>query len=172
MRTNQPITKPDFAPGSWHRPKRVHSLALRIAEELDLQLSENETARREAIGERLRELRGPRTQRWVADRVGVSERAYQNWEAGDSGITWENIEALAKLYSVPEDFVVYGSDRRSSPDQLDRIEGLLVDVSERLAQLEDLVSAREIEEAAQEIENGAPPEQQRPGKRGAGSDAP
>jgi transcriptional regulator with XRE-family HTH domain len=169
VNTNQAITKSDFAPGTSRRHQSVHSLALRIAAQLDAQMTEAERERQLQVAQRVRELRGVRTQQWVADKIGVTLRAYQAWEAG-GGIAGPNIAALAKLYDVPEDFIVYGSERRATPDQLDRIEGLLVDVSERLARLEDLVTERELEDLEAEAEPGRPA-RRKPNGRPATGDA-
>src|SRR4051795_813112 len=115
--TKQAAAQYDFAPGTSRRTRSVHSLALRIAEELDLQVTEEEEARRIARAERLRELRGARSQLWVANQLGVTPRAYQAWEAG-GGISPENVEALAALHKIDEDYILYGNDRRPSPDQV------------------------------------------------------
>jgi transcriptional regulator with XRE-family HTH domain len=82
--------------------------------------------RREELAARIKELRGLRTQQAIADRVGVTLRAYQAWEAG-GGITWENIEALAKAFGVSEDYLLYGEvgDRLRAGTQLERIEAKL-----------------------------------------------
>jgi transcriptional regulator with XRE-family HTH domain len=82
--------------------------------------------RREELAARIKELRGLRTQQSIADRVGVTMRAYQAWEAG-GGITWENIEALAKVFGVSEDYLLSGEvgDRLRAGTQLERIEAKL-----------------------------------------------
>lgn len=74
------------------------------------------------VAARIRDLRGRVPQQLVADRVGVTLRAYQAWEAG-GGIGWENLRKLAKHYSVTEEFILYGSDDAPpTPSQLERIE--------------------------------------------------
>lgn len=63
--------------------------------------------RQEELAQRIRELRGRTPQRVIAERVGVTERAYQEWEGG-GGIAWENLAALAKVLGVSEEYLVYG----------------------------------------------------------------
>lgn len=153
MNTNQAITKKNFAPGTSRHTRSVHSLALRIAEELDLQMTEDEQTRRLAFAQRLRELRGVRSQQWVADRVGVTARAYQAWEAG-GGIAGDNIEALAQVFKVDEDYLVYGNDRRPSPDQVTEMLDLLRRLEGRLTRIEDLLTEGELEDLEADV---APP---------------
>jgi transcriptional regulator with XRE-family HTH domain len=87
------------------------------------------------------------------------------------------LRQLAEALGVDEADIVgdppapLGLGDNGSGDQLDRIERLLVELSGRLAQLEELVATRELKDAAQQIETGAPREQQQPGRRAAGSDA-
>lgn len=64
--------------------------------------------RNQEIGARLRELRGQRPQTVVADEIGVAERTYQNWEAGDAKPSYRNLQRLAEYYRVGEDFILTG----------------------------------------------------------------
>jgi transcriptional regulator with XRE-family HTH domain len=79
-----------------------------------------------AIGRRIAELREDRrlTQPVVADRVGVSLRAYQKWEAGTSAPAWRNLEQLAEVFQVSADYLLGAAQdrRQDAQDQLDRIE--------------------------------------------------
>src|SRR3954453_11637991 len=148
---NQPITKESFRPGTSRHTRSVHSLALRIAEELDLHVTEEEQQRLIGQANRLRELRARRSQRWVAMQLGITDRAVQAWEAG-GGISGENVEALAKLYGVTPDFIEHGVDRRPTPDQVAEMLTLLRGLDERLANVEKLLLEREmadLEAAAQ-----------------------
>lgn len=74
-------------------------------------LAEEERARQREIGERIaahrEELR--LTQPVVAERVGVSLRAYQNWEAGHTRIAWPNLERLSGILQVPADQILNGA---------------------------------------------------------------
>ena len=92
-------------------------------------------------GDRIKELREQRhlTQPVVADRVGVTLRAYQEWEAG-GGIQWENAKRLAKVLSSNPDFIMSG-ERKDTPnlaavegsgDALKRIENKLEKIDQRL----------------------------------------
>lgn len=163
MKPNQPIAKLDFVPGSSRRARSVHSLALRIAEELGVQLTEEEEARRKAVAERLRELRGLHSQQWVANRIGVTSRAVQAWEAG-GGIAPENIESLAALYKVDEDYILNGNDRRPSPDQVSEILNLL---REQNQLLREVLGDRQLEALEAEVEAERRATSKRPGGRAA-----
>jgi hypothetical protein len=63
----------------------------------------------ESVATRLRTLRGRRPQTVIAAGVGVSLRAYQQWEAG-GGIAWHNLDALAKLHSVSTEWLLSGAE--------------------------------------------------------------
>lgn len=79
--------------------------------------------RQQELADRIRELRGRTPQRVIADRVGVTERAYQEWERG-GGISWENLTELAKALGVTEEYLVYGEDgdTHRAATRLERIE--------------------------------------------------
>lgn len=94
------------------------------------------------IGARLRELRRGRPQTAVADALEVSERAYQNWEAGDAKPSYRNLQRLAEFYGVGEDYILTGAPGAPPPEtpdlslagagesQLDRIERRLEEIGE------------------------------------------
>lgn len=107
----------DFVPGSSRGPRSAHTLALQVRKATD---------RQRAIGARLRELRGPRPQPVVAEAIGVTLRAYQSWEHGDSGIAWRNLHALAEYHGVSENYILYGEQKpKGAETQMDRIEAKL-----------------------------------------------
>lgn len=92
------------------------------------------------IGERiakLRKSRGNPPQEVVAQQLGVSYRAYQAWEAGDAKPAYRNLSKLAAFFGVTEEYILMGGEEpeRATP-QLDRIEALLIEHTERLAALE------------------------------------
>lgn len=76
-----------------------------------------EDERQRQAGARIKErrqelrLRQPR----VAERVGVTLRAYQAWEAGDSGVSYENLEKLAEALEADPDWILRGP-REPAPD--------------------------------------------------------
>jgi transcriptional regulator with XRE-family HTH domain len=81
-----------------------------------------EMERQLEVAARIRELRGQMPQPKMADRVGVTLRAYQRWEAGD-GIRWDNLERLAEIHGVTTNWLLYGDERpEGARSQLDRIE--------------------------------------------------
>lgn len=96
--------------------------------------------RRKEIGARLKELRGPVPQPVVADRVGVTLRAYQAWEAGDSGIAYDNVVKLAKAFKVTEDYILNGPPPETVDEsQLDRIERRQEDLDRKLDEVLSLL---------------------------------
>lgn len=125
--------------------------------------------RQKEVGARIKELRGPKPQPVVAEEVGVTLRAYQAWEAGDSGIAWENLQKLATTFNVTENYLLYGMTKPDEQeDKLDRIEselrdlrGLLTTVLDRLDQPADGNSLTEMYEAARrEARDDVPAEPQ------------
>lgn len=129
VKTKSHIAQQGFIPGTSRAPRSIRTLATQMAKEL----SEAERARREQIGQRIKELRGGIPQPRIAEQVGVTLRAYQAWEAGDSGPAWDNLVALADLHQVTPEYIEYGAAGRPRPEtdlgqikiQLDRIEDKL-----------------------------------------------
>lgn len=91
-----------------------------------------ELERQQEVGARIKELRGPKPQPLIADEVGVTLRAYQEWEAG-GGIAWANLQKLAVVFNVSENYLLYGATETTGPQtQLDRVEAKLDDLLRRL----------------------------------------
>lgn len=150
-----------YAPGTSRGPRRATTLLAQMA---DLER-----------GDRIRELREQRhlTQPVVADRVHVTLRAYQEWEAG-GGIQWENAKRLAKVLGATPDFIMSGEPRETpdlstngQPSQLDRIEEELAGIKQMLESsdaaakvLADVVNR--LEEAAESTRKKAPEQPQTP----------
>jgi DNA-binding XRE family transcriptional regulator len=84
-----------------------------------------------ARAQRMRELRAQRsrpgsrfTQKMAAQAVGVTERAYQEWEKGGP-IDGPNLIALARVLRTTPDFILDGEEGRPVDDtgrRLDRLE--------------------------------------------------
>jgi transcriptional regulator with XRE-family HTH domain len=95
--------------------------------------------RNRAMGRRIAELRETRrlSQPAAADKVGVSLRAYQKWEAG-GGIRYPNLERLADTFGARVEDIT-GQDSTPDPfrtsSQLDRLEDLAGSVYEQLEQV-------------------------------------
>lgn len=125
---------PHFANVSSRRATWPRSVAIEMALE------------QRAIGRRIAELREDRrlTQPVVADRVGVSLRAYQKWEAGTSAPAWRNLEQLAEVFGVSADYLLGAAQekRQDAQDQLDRIESELaaihVEIGAQATQLAEI----------------------------------
>lgn len=129
------------------------------------------------IGARLRELRRGRPQTAVADALEVSERAYQNWEAGDAKPSYRNLQRLAEYYGVGEEYILTGTpggppetpdlSRNATGDsQMDRIERKLDEVLQRLNELatsDDLAAA--VLQVAQGLDAESSPEEPAPAER-------
>ena len=132
------ITQKPCIPGTWRGPRKASTLLAQMA---DLER-----------GQRIKELRESRhlTQEAMADKLGVTLRGYQEWEAG-GGIKWENVKKLAKQHGVEADFLMNGP-KPETPDllgasQLDRIEKIVTGLADSVgsieAQLALLVAAQE-----------------------------
>lgn len=93
-----------YVPGSSRGPRRAATLLAQMA---DLER-----------GERIKGLRMGRhmTQPAVAEHVGVTLRAVQEWEAG-GGLQWENLKRLSNLFGVEPEYVMRGEQAGSAiPD--------------------------------------------------------
>lgn len=98
-------------------------------------------------GDRIKWLREEKlhlTQEAMSDRVGITLRGYQEWEAG-GGIKWDNAKKLAKVGGVSPDWIMSGNkgatpDLSKGPSQLDRIEQSLVALRADLATTQDAVA--------------------------------
>lgn len=110
------IAQKKYVPGTSRGPRSDLTVLLQMAAEAE---------RQKEIGARIKDLRGKMPQQVIADRVGVTLRAYQAWEAG-GGIAWANYERLAEALGVTEEYILYGESGKSNPStQLDRIEAKL-----------------------------------------------
>jgi len=83
-------------------------------------LEEEEREKQRIIGERVAQAREAKrlTQPIVADRVNVTLRAYQNWEAGSTRIAWPNLERLADVLDVSADWILTGIDEPAEVAEL------------------------------------------------------
>lgn len=126
--TTSSIALQDFIPGSSRKPRNARTLLLQMA-------MEEERARE--VGARLKALRGPKPQPVVAQEVGVTLRAYQRWEAG-GGLAWENLQAVARVFGVSENYILYGEETVKGPEsRLDRLEEKVDALYNRLGRLLD-----------------------------------
>lgn len=74
-------------------------------------------AQRLARGERIKQLREESafTQPALAEKVGVTLRAYQRWEEG-GGIEWDHLEKLAEIHGVDVQWIHRGKEKGPTPD--------------------------------------------------------
>lgn len=105
-------------------------------------LAQEEREKQRRVGERIAEAREARrlTQPVVADRVGVSLRAYQNWESGATRVAWTNLPKLAKILGASEDYLLSGEGREPAvpvPTDLNQQFG---EIDARLANIEEMLS--------------------------------
>lgn len=126
----QAFAKEPFARDSWQTPRNARTLAAYMA------------LRNSEIGARisaLRKDRGGMPQEIVAQKLGVSNRSYQAWEAGDTKPSWRNLEKLAKFYGVTEEYILLGSElvqrSTSAESQLDQIERAVEVLTDRVEAL-------------------------------------
>lgn len=121
-----------FVPGASRGPRRAATLLAQMA---DLERGDRIKALRDGLH---------LTQPVVADRVGVTLRGYQEWEAG-GGIQWENAKRLAKALRTSPDYIMSG-EPQATPDTLRALEPT------SLAHLDQIVARLErIEELVQDI---------------------
>jgi hypothetical protein len=50
----------------------------------------------------------------MANEIGVSLRAYQEWEAG-GGIKWGNLQRLPEVHGVTPNYILYGEEEPRGP---------------------------------------------------------
>jgi transcriptional regulator with XRE-family HTH domain len=117
-------TQDGYAKDSWQTPRNARTLRAYMA------------LRNQEIGGRLRELRGEKPQTAVADELGVAERTYQGWEAGETKPSYRNLQRLADYYRVREEFILTGTSDTPSPFPADP-----ETADERWARLEAAVEA-------------------------------
>src|SRR3954471_4645622 len=144
----QSSTQAGFAKDSWQTPRNARSLRAFMA------------LRNQEIAARLRELRGKKPQTTVADELGVAERTYQNWEAGEAKPSYRNLQRLAVYHGVGEDYILTGENvpqggglgRSATPNPIpvtvtaeSELAGILREIKEQLADqtrvLEEIKSA-------------------------------
>lgn len=141
-------TKSGFVKDAWQTPRNRRTFRAYMA----LQNSE--------IGARLRELRKQRgnpPQQTVAERVGVSYRSLQAWEAGETKPNYGSLQKLAVYYGVSEEHILMGGADLApvepvDQDQLDRIEQKL---DRQYAMLSQLLTKLTTDEAISAMEEGA-----------------
>ena len=134
-------------------PQRANSVAL------DLLM---ETQHKLEIAARVRELRSrsPFTQANIADKLGITLRAYQAMEA--KGTTkWERCEELAKIYDTTPEFIWDGTDKKPTPDLLGSLDGNVSDRLDRIEEkldevLEWIATGESVEDAVDADQRSAP----------------
>lgn len=97
-------TQPEFAKDSWQTTRNARTLRAYMA------------LRNQEIAGRIRELRGRRPQTVVAEAIGVAERTYQNWEAGDAKPNYRSLQRLAEYYGIGEDYILSGRGTAPAAD--------------------------------------------------------
>lgn len=134
-----------FRKDAWQNPRNARTLRVYMA------------LRNQEIAERVTALRKGRhmSQKSVYEALGVSERAYQNWESGDTKPNYTSLQKLAEFFQVTEGFILEGVDDRpvieGVPEQLDgvdekfselvaRVQTQLDRLEEKLDRLTDLFS--------------------------------
>jgi transcriptional regulator with XRE-family HTH domain len=96
------------------------------------------------IGERLKKLRGKRTQEEVAQKIGISRARLSHYETGRSEPDSEILKKLADFYGVSTDYLIYGE------------EGIKSDLISNLPELtekDERDIARDLERILNDLEN-------------------
>jgi len=132
--------------------------------------------RQRAIGKRIAEMRerAGLTQDAAADKIGVTLRAYQKWEAG-GGITRPNLQRLAELYATTPDKILGPAPPslfavEDGVDKLERIEEKLDRLCEAVLMLA-LGQATQAAQALRAQDAGTPPNRSGSQGRTRGPDA-
>jgi phage repressor protein C with HTH and peptisase S24 domain len=68
-----------------------------------------------ALGNRIRAVRGQRTQRAFAEALGVSVQAVSQWETGKTAPTHENLAAMAQRFRAELDWLIRGEEEDRLP---------------------------------------------------------
>jgi hypothetical protein len=136
-----------------------------------------EAQRRQEVADRIRELRGSVPQPVIAERVGVTLRAYQAWEAG-GGIGWENLIRLSKALGVSEEYLLYGDagDERRAGTRLEnvergqrRLEAKIDALMEKLGvEVDEALLLDEVVRPIEELDREAEQERPAPARAGRG----
>ena len=84
------------------------------------------------LGRRLRECRGTRPAREIADRLGISQQAYTAYERGKAEPTCAALVALADMHNVTTDWLLGRTDASGFP--LSRTD--TVEVLSRMVEIE------------------------------------
>ena len=133
------VPQKNFRSGSLRNPHYRHTFLTAMAKDAE---------KLEAQGRRLAELRALArvSQETAAHQIGVSVRAYREWELGRGGFNDENIKAAAKYFGTTPDYIEYGVMKRErgpapEPFPISRLE-------ERLAALEEAIRLLRAELAA------------------------
>ena len=69
------------------------------------------------IGQRIKSARKlrQRSQKWLAEEVGVTQSSVSEWETGKSGLTVENLSLIAQLLNVNFEWLATGRGEMHSP---------------------------------------------------------
>ena len=150
---SQAFPKKKFAPGSLSRPRTARTVLLRMA-------ADEARAQRIRDTYEQRKADDPRnTWKALADHVGTSERAVQDW-AKTGGLKWENAEKAAAFWEVDFDWLWRGpmedrqtpdpfltqsqnNDAASLDERLARIEQALAEASEEREAIMGLLAQQE-----------------------------
>jgi transcriptional regulator with XRE-family HTH domain len=107
---------------------------------LRLQVARDEKERRE-MGQRIKEMRAARNlkQQVIADKVGVTLRQYQNWQAGENTPESDHLDKLAEVLDVTPEWLLRGA----TPDPFSRSQqdaaALLEQIAEQVNELHALL---------------------------------
>lgn len=117
------LAKAKYAIGSSRGSRSAHTLLLQMAR--DAEKLADQGQRIKQLREAMRTAENKRvTQPVVAEAVGVTPRAYQEWESGRGDMKPENVKALADFFETTPDYIEYGVEARDRSDTPDLTESL------------------------------------------------
>lgn len=122
---------------------------------------------RRAVGQRIAALRKRKrwTQPQAAERIGVSLRGVQDWEAGRSLPRWRNLDRLCEVYGVGPEDIIGAAEPASTPDVLAE---MAADIKQILSRLDAQAS---VQAANAQLEDGSQERTQRGQGRGEAESA-
>ena len=85
------------------------------------------------------------TQKEAAEKIGISQQAYADWEKGKKNPTQERLSILADLFNVSTDYLLGHSDNRTiEEDELSEVEMLFRATSLDMTEEEKAIFKQEL----------------------------
>ncbi len=62
----------------------------------------------DTVGSRIKALRSPHNQEWLADNLGIPKGTLSNYESGKSELNFAILEAITAMFNVSSDWLLFG----------------------------------------------------------------